>query len=109
MVGFLHGEQMEQLEYAYNMIVGQLSMLFPFILLGTGAYFTRRWVRAVERRSEAAAELVECRARIAELEDSQESLQRDVMRLQAGHEFTTQILGARVASSSGTESQSPAT
>ena len=96
------------MENAYNMIVGQLNVLYSFILLGTGAYFARRWVRAIERRSEAAAELAECRARIAELEESQEGLQRDIMRLQAGHEFTTQILSARVASGSGIESRSSA-
>lgn len=106
MVDFPHEKHMED---AYNMIVGQLNVWYSFILLGTAAYFARRWLRAVERRNEAAAELAECRARIAELEESHESLQRDVMRLQAGHEFTSQILGARVANSSGIESRSSAT
>lgn len=42
-----------------------LRPLLPFLVLGSTAYFARRYVQAVERRSQAQAELTELRARVA--------------------------------------------
>jgi hypothetical protein len=76
-----------------------LNPLFPLIVLGTGAYFIRRIARAMERRAEANAELALLRERVTQLEESNELMTRDVLRLQAAQEFATRLLGDRVAES----------
>ena len=66
--------------------------------LGTGAYFARRYVRAVERRGADGAELAELRRRLAELEEAAEGTRRDVERLEAGQDFTSRLLAERTPS-----------
>jgi hypothetical protein len=66
-------------------------------VLGTTAYFARRYVRALEHRSHAQTELNELRTRVAQLEDDLETAERDVMRVQPAQDFAAQLLSSRIA------------
>ena len=71
------------------------AMAFWFSVLGGGFYFARRYVRAVEARTDKDAALNELRARVQTLEDALDGTQRDVQRLEAAQEFTTRLLADR--------------
>jgi hypothetical protein len=65
----------------------------PWIVLGgAGAYFARRYVRAIEGRSVASAEIAELRERVSQLEESIAGVSKDVERIGAGHEFMSELL-----------------
>ena len=80
----------------YYLFMEYLRPLFPFLVLGTTAYFARRGVRAFERRAEAQKELADLRARVAQLEEGLETTERDVLRLQAGQDFAAQLINNRI-------------
>ncbi len=84
----------------YLVVMDLLRPLLPFLILGTTAYFARRYVRALEQRSHAQTELSELRARTAQLEEGLETTERDVMRIQAAQEFAAQLLSSRIADAS---------
>jgi len=84
----------------YLVVMDVLRPLLPFLVLGTTAHFARRFVRAIEQRSHAKAELKELRERMAQLEENLETAERDVMRVQAAQDFAAQLLGNRIAEAS---------
>lgn len=81
---------------SFQSIAAITLYVLPIMVFVVGVYFTRRFVRSFERRVELNTEIKEMRARVAELEDSHEVLERDVLRLQAANEFAVQLLGARL-------------
>ena len=83
----------------YFLLFDYLRPLWPFLILGSASYFAHRLVRALERRSDAGAELAELRGRVAQLEEEADATQRDVLRLQAAQDFATQLLSGRIADS----------
>ena len=93
-----------EVEVVLSVFFAYLGMLFPMITLATAAYFLRRLVGAMERRAEANAQLADLRARLADIENSNEELVRDVLRLQAAQEFSTRLLGERLGGPSKRES-----
>ena len=94
------GETMATTIRDYLVAMDLLRPLLPFLVLGTTAYFARRYVRALERRSHAQTEVNELRARVAQLEEGLETAERDVMRVQAAQDFAAQLLSSRIADAS---------
>ena len=82
----------------FESIIPVLNYLAPLLALTGGFYFAHRFVRALERRADGKAELTELRARVAQLEEAQELTERELLRVQTAQEFSTQLLGARMAS-----------
>jgi septal ring factor EnvC (AmiA/AmiB activator) len=80
---------------AYWMRLGHSPML-PFLLFGAAVYFVHRLVRSIERRRDARAELAQLRGRIAQLEDAQETTERDLARLKTDQDFAAHLTGARI-------------
>jgi len=73
------------------LLVGKLLWLG---LLGAGAYLGFRYVRARERRGHAA-ELDALRGQVRQLQDTVDSLQTDLRRVQEGQDFTARLLSDR--------------
>jgi len=71
------------------------AALFWGVVLGTGVYAVRRFLRAYEHRVGSDAELTALRDRVTALEESLDTVQSSLERLSAGQEFTTKLLGAR--------------
>jgi hypothetical protein len=71
------------------------AIAFWGAVLGGGAYAVRRFLRAYERRVGSETELTALRNRVTTLEESLDTVQGSVERLNAGQEFTTKLLGAR--------------
>ena len=63
-------------------------------LLGTGAYLGFRYVRAQERRGNAA-ELEDLRGQVRELQQTVDGLRGDLERVQEGQDFTARLLSDR--------------
>ncbi|MBA3671004.1 MAG: hypothetical protein H0W68_03140 [Gemmatimonadaceae bacterium] len=77
-----------------------LVMAFWSSVLGGAFYFVRRYVRAIERRSDQEGALTELRTRLLAVEELSETLRSEVARLESTQEFTTRLLerGASAAS-----------
>ena len=75
-----------------------LALLWPAlgtVALGTGIYFARRYVRAIERGGANETALAELRQRLADLESAVDGTRRDVERLEEGQAFTDRLLTER--------------
>jgi cell division protein FtsB len=72
-----------------------LRLTLPLLTLGTGAYFVRRFIRAIEHRTEVNAEVAALRDRVTQLEETSDTTEREIMRLQAAQEFATRLLAER--------------
>lgn len=79
-------------------VIVTAAVVFWGIVLGGGIYTVRRFLRAYERRTSNEPEVAALRARVAALEASLENVQRSLGRLDASHELTTKLLGARSGS-----------
>ena len=77
------------------------AVVFWSVVLGGGIYAVRRFLRAYERRTGNEAELAALRERVSALEESMDSVQGSVERLNAGQEFTTKLLGTRSSADRG--------
>lgn len=77
------------------LMINYVQPLFPLIVLVTTVYFLRRCLKVLDRRADAKAELTELRARVAQLEEAQNAVERDVTRLQAGQEFVSRLWRGR--------------
>ena len=67
--------------------------------LCSGTYFLRKYVRAVERNTEARITQQQLGERVGVLEEMLESTQREVATLRAAHDFSSRLLEARTADS----------
>ena len=65
------------------------------VILGGGAYFARRFVRAIERRRDNEDVISGISQRLAALEESMEGLRTDITRLDTGQEFAMRLLESR--------------
>jgi cell division protein FtsB len=83
------------MEDAFNIFFGYLTPMLPLLTLGTTAYFVRRIIRALERRTEVNAEVAALRERLTQLEETSDATERELMRLQAAQEFATRLLAER--------------
>jgi hypothetical protein len=72
-----------------------LPMLFWVAVLGGGFYLAIRLVRALEGRSQRAPELDDVLKRMAQIEDTLESMNKRVERIGESQEFTTRLLTER--------------
>ncbi len=72
-----------------------VGLTFWVGVFGGGFYFLRRYVRAVERRTNQNEAVADLRARVASLEEVVDGLRTDVERLETGQEFTTKLLTDR--------------
>jgi hypothetical protein len=72
-----------------------LPMLFWVAVLGGGFYLAIRLVRALEGRSQRAPELDDVLKRMAQIEDTLESMNKRVDRIGESQEFTTRLLTER--------------
>ena len=72
-----------------------LSFLPWLAILGGGFYLALRLVRALEGRSQRAPELDDVRKRMAQIEDTLESMNKRVDRIGESQEFTTRLLTER--------------
>ena len=75
-------------------VVLVLGKLIWVVLLGTGAYLGFRYVRAQERRSNAA-ELEDLRTQVRQLQQTVDGLRGDLGRVQEGQDFTARLLSER--------------
>ncbi|MDQ3697353.1 MAG: hypothetical protein M3373_04925 [Gemmatimonadota bacterium] len=75
-------------------------LTFWVAVFGGGFYFVRRYVRAVERRTNQDEAVAELLARVASMEEVVDDLRTDVERLVTGQEFTTRLLADRSRSTS---------
>ena len=73
------------------------AVVFWSAILGGGAYFLRRFVRAAEQRSAAPSELFTLRDRVAALEAALEETRSDIRQLSEGQEFTARLLDTTTA------------
>ena len=71
------------------------AMLFWPTVVGTGFYFLRRYVRAVERRSGSDATLDAISERLLRVEEGLETTRTEMARIEEGNEFTQRILSER--------------
>lgn len=72
-----------------------LSMLFWIAVIGGGFYLALRFLRAFENRGSAGPELQDMRKRMAQLEESFESMNKRVEQIGESQEFTTRLLTDR--------------
>ena len=72
-----------------------VAMLFWPAVIGTGFYFVRRYVRAVERRAGSDGALEALSERLLRVEDALETTRSDLARLEESHDFTQRLLAER--------------
>ena len=72
-----------------------VALAFWSVVLGTGIYAVRRFLRAYERRIGNEVEVAALRNRVAALEESLEDVRRTAERVEASQEFTAKLLNAR--------------
>jgi len=77
-----------------GLVVLVLGKIVWVALLGTGAYLGFRYVRAQERRGNAA-ELEDLRSEVRQLQQTVEGLRGDLDRVQEGQDFTARLLSER--------------
>jgi hypothetical protein len=64
-------------------------------VFGTGFYFVRRYIRAVERRAGSEVVLATLSERLLRVEEALEATRTELSRLEEGHEFTQRLLAER--------------
>jgi len=70
----------------------------PYLAFGGGVlYLGARYVRAVERRGVARAEISDIAERLSRLEEAVANVADDVERVEQGQSFATRVLTSRVA------------
>ena len=72
-------------------------ILFWPTVIGTGFYFVRRYVRAVERRSGSGATLDAISERLLRVEEALETTRTEMARIDEGNEFTQRLLSERAS------------
>jgi hypothetical protein len=72
-----------------------LPMLFWVAVLGGGFYLAIRLVRALEGRNQGAPGIDDVHKRMAQIEDTLESMNKRVDRISESQEFTTRLLTER--------------
>ncbi len=73
------------------------AILFWPTVIGTGFYFVRRYVRAVERRSGSSATLDAISERLLRVEEALETTRAEMARIEEGNEFTQRLLSERAS------------
>lgn len=73
------------------------AILFWPTVIGTGFYFVRRYVRAVERRSGSGATLGAISERLLRVEEALETTRAEMARIEEGNEFTQRLLSKRAS------------
>lgn len=71
------------------------ALVFWPTVFGTGFYFVRRYIRAVERRAGSETALAELSERLLRVEEALEATRAELSRLEEGHEFTQRLLVER--------------
>lgn len=71
------------------------AILFWASVIGTGFYFVRRYVRAVERRAGSDRALEALSERLLRVEEALETTRSELARLEEGHDFTQRLLAER--------------
>lgn len=72
-------------------------VLFWPTVIGTGFYFLRRYVRAVERRSGSGSTLDAISERLLRVEDALEATRAEMARIEEGNAFTQRLLSERAS------------
>ena len=73
------------------------AILFWPTVIGTGFYFVRRYVRAVERRSGSIGTLDAISERLLRVEEALETTRAEMARIEEGNEFTQRLLSERAS------------
>lgn len=71
------------------------AILFWPTVIGTGFYFLRRYVRAIEHRAGSGATLDAISERLLRVEESLETTRAEMARIDEGNEFTQRLLSER--------------
>jgi len=76
-------------------IIVVAAIVFWPTVIGTGFYFVRRYVRAVERRAGSDVALAALGERLLRVEEALETTRTEISRLEEGHDFTQRLLAER--------------